>query len=176
MKRTEIRFSDYAGKIIEALRSGILLTTKADGKVNTMVIGWGTLGINWSRPVMTVFVRDSRYTKQLLDQNGEFTVNVPMEKLSPQVMQTAGSLSGRDIDKIAALGLTLIEPAEISVPAIAEYPLTLECKVLYSQRQHEEQLPDQIRNRLYPADENGTMDAHTSYYAQIVAAYILEEE
>ena len=39
MKRTEIRFSDYAGKIIEALRSGILLTTKADGKVNTMVIG-----------------------------------------------------------------------------------------------------------------------------------------
>ena len=39
---------DYAKEIMQALPKGVLLTTKADGKVNTMTIGWGTLGIEWA--------------------------------------------------------------------------------------------------------------------------------
>ena len=36
---------DYAGHILKAVKKGVLLTTKAGGKVNTMSISWGTLGI-----------------------------------------------------------------------------------------------------------------------------------
>ena len=38
---------EYAGVICKATKKGILLTTKAGEKVNTMTIGWGTIGIEW---------------------------------------------------------------------------------------------------------------------------------
>ena len=44
MKKIDIK--DYAGDILKALPGGLLLTTKADDKVNSMVIGGGTFGIN----------------------------------------------------------------------------------------------------------------------------------
>ena len=66
MKR-KINPFDYAGDICKALKSGILLTTKRGEEVNTMTIGWGTIGIDWSRPVFIAYVRESRYTKQLLE-------------------------------------------------------------------------------------------------------------
>ena len=77
MKR-KVNVWDYAGKIAEALSQGILATTKADGQVNTMTIGWGTLGIEWGKPICTVYVRQSRHTKAMLEKNGEFTVNIAL--------------------------------------------------------------------------------------------------
>jgi len=55
MKR-EIEIFDYATEIIKAVKTGVLLTTKTADKVNTMTISWGTLGIEWSKPVFTVFI------------------------------------------------------------------------------------------------------------------------
>ena len=76
MKR-EINVWDYAGKIMENIGNGALLTTKSGDCVNTMTIGWGTIGVEWKKPIFTVFVRESRYTKKLLEENPEFTVNIP---------------------------------------------------------------------------------------------------
>ena len=44
MKRIVNAF-DYAGHICKAMGKGILLTTKRADQVNTMTIGWGTMGI-----------------------------------------------------------------------------------------------------------------------------------
>jgi flavin reductase (DIM6/NTAB) family NADH-FMN oxidoreductase RutF len=65
--KREINPFDYAGEICKAMPKGILLTTKAGEKVNTMTIGWGTLGIEWSRPVFVAYVRESRHTRAMLD-------------------------------------------------------------------------------------------------------------
>ena len=40
---------DYANQILKAVKKGVLLTTKAGGKINTMSISWGTLGIQWGK-------------------------------------------------------------------------------------------------------------------------------
>ena len=80
MKR-EVNIWDYAGHIMKNIGKGALLTTKADGQVNTMTIGWGQIGVIWSKPVFTVLVRESRHTKGLLDKSGEFTVNVPLAQV-----------------------------------------------------------------------------------------------
>ena len=40
--KKQINVWDYAGHIMERLPEGILMTTKAEGKVDSMVIGWGT--------------------------------------------------------------------------------------------------------------------------------------
>ena len=57
---------DFAAQLNKALPQGILLNTFGD-KFNSMVIGWGYLGTIWGLQTYTVFVRQSRYTKEQLD-------------------------------------------------------------------------------------------------------------
>ena len=139
-----------------------------------MVIGWGTLGIQWGKPICTVFVRESRYTKQLLDANGEFTVNIPLGEVDKNIMTVCGTKSGRDMDKIKELGLTLEEPEIISVPGIRELPITLECKVIYKQDQDPKAIAPENDARYYAKGTRNEGDYHTAYYGQILAAYIIE--
>ena len=176
MKKRKIDVNEYAGFINKSLPTGILLTTKADEKVNSMVIGWGTLGINWGQPVFVCYVRDSRFTKQLIDQNLEFTINVPIGEFDREIIKVCGKESGRDVDKIRKLGLTLVEAESIAVPAIKEFPLTLECRVIYSQREDIDLLEESIRNRAYRPSAEGVCDIHTAYYGRIQDAYIIEED
>ena len=49
--KKEVNVWDYAGHIMKTIDKGFLLTTAADGKVNTMTIGWGHLGTIWYKPV-----------------------------------------------------------------------------------------------------------------------------
>lgn len=173
--KQKIKVWDYAGKILEETGKGVLLTTKADGIVDTMTIGWGTLGIQWGKPIFIAFVRESRYTKELLEKNGEFTVNVPYGQYDKSILSLCGTRSGRDIDKIAELGLHLEEPETISVPGIKELPLTLECKVIYKQDQEPAAINEENTARYYPkTPEFPEGDYHTAYYGQITAAYIIE--
>ena len=74
--KKQIEVFDYANDILKAVKTGVLLTTKADDKVNTMTISWGTLGIEWVKTIFTVFVRENRFTKSQLDKNPEFTKKV----------------------------------------------------------------------------------------------------
>ena len=88
--------------------------------------------------------------------------------------------SGRDIDKVAEAGLTLVDPETNSTPGIREYPLTLECRVLYSQKQDLTGIPEAIRKRSYPQDVDSSCpmanrDAHIAYIGEIVDAYLITE-
>lgn len=170
---------DYAGEICKAMSPGILLTTKAGDQLNTMTIGWGTIGVEWGKPIFIGFVRESRHTRQMLKENQEFTINVPFGEYDKQILGFCGSKSGRDVNKFEALGLTPEEPEVISVPGIRELPLTLECKVLYAQKQELSLLPEAILNRYYPQDVDGAYpgsnrDYHIAFYGEIVASYIIE--
>ena len=63
---------------------------------------------------------------------------------------------------------------------IAELGLTLECKVIYKQKQDLSSIPQEILDAYYPVEDD-TMhpgydrDYHIAYTAQIVDAYIIEE-
>ena len=183
--REKIDVWEQAPAILGQLKSGVLLTTAADGKVNAMTIGWGTLGIEWGKPVFVAYVRTSRHTHELLEKNGEFTVNVPLATQDAEkdarvreILATCGSKSGRDLDKVAELGLTLVDGEQVGAPAIAELPLTLECRVIYQRDQDISLLPDALRERNYPAGKGpeaplANCCPHTEYYGEIVSAYVL---
>ena len=178
MKRNIHPF-DYAGEICKAMPKGILMTTKKDDFVNSMVIGWGHIGIEWSKPIFVAYVRESRYTKELVENHKEFTINVPMGDIDSNIIRICGTKSGRDLDKIKELGLTLVDSDNVSVPGIRELPLTLECKVIYKQKQDLSAIPEDILARYYPqipgADFDGqNRDYHYAYYGEIVGAYIIE--
>lgn len=122
MNRTPIDVVDKASDILRALRRGVLVTSKANGRANSMVVEWGTLGFNWGKPVFVCYVRESRYTRELLDANAEFTVNLPVGPFDRRIIAVCGSRSGRDMDKAAELGLTLVDGEKVSVPAVAQLP------------------------------------------------------
>lgn len=178
MTRKSIEFTDYASAILKALPKGILLTTKGE-KVNSMVIGWGTIGVNWGKPVFAAYIREGRFTRKQLEQNPEFTISVPVGEFDKRILGICGGKSGRDIDKVAEAGLTLIDGEKISVPAVKEFPLTLECKVMYVQKQDLSALSEEINRSMYPRDVDSTAtganrDPHVTFFGEIVDAYIIE--
>ena len=174
--KKQINLWEYAGEILEQVGTAALVTAKADGQVNPMTIGWGTLGVQWGKPIFIVFVRQSRHTKTLLDKNGEFTINVPLKGTDRKAaLGFCGSKSGRDVDKIKELGLTLEEPETISVPAIKEFPITLECRVVYKQDQDLSVLEEDKCRRYYAPGTANDGDYHTAYYGEVLSAYIIED-
>lgn len=179
MNKRFIDWTDYANDIVKANPKGILLTTKANGQVDTMTIGWGTIGTNWEVPVFCAYIREHRHTVELLRANPEFTVNVPVGEYDKRIIGICGSRRGDEHDKIAEAGLTLVEPEVVGVPGIAELPLTLECQVIYTQAQDKAAYPAEFA-RLYPQDVDGratgaNRDAHISVWGRIVSAYIIEK-
>lgn len=175
--REHIDVIERAGDILGALTPGALFTVCVDGEVNTMTIGWGMLGIEWRKPVFIAYIRNDRYTHDLLERTDCFTVNVPVptgdaeaDTRVRRALGFCGSKSGRDANKVAELGLTLIEGEQVDAPAIAELPLTLECRIIYRRDQDTALMPDELRQGVY----GDAPVYHTAYYGEVVDAYIVK--
>lgn len=149
--------------------SGAFLTTN-DAKINTMTIAWASIGFYWNKPVMTVMVRDSRYTYPAIKNKQEFTVSVPTKEPLKKALGVCGSVSGRDCDKIAEAELTVTPVQHIDTPIIAECGLHFECRVLLTQpmphRDMPGALPAELNKQWYPVK-----DYHDMFVGEILAAY-----
>ena len=170
MAKEKINVFDYAEKINKQIAPGILLNTNCE-KFNSMVIGWGHLGVIWGLETFTVYVRDSRFTKKQLDKTGRFTLSMPLDgSYDPEGFRVFGTMSGYDMDKSEYITQV---PANVNfVPGIKEYPLTIECEVIYKQRQDPEAIDKQILRKYYSVEETKD-DHHTMYIGKIVDAYII---
>lgn len=177
--KKEINAFDWSNQIMNSLKTGILVTTKSGDKINSMTISWGSLGIEWGKPIFTIFIRENRFTKKQLDENPEFTINIPIGNYDKKILGYCGTKSGNNCDKIKDLNLTLEEGDKVSVPSIKELPLTLECKVIYKQKQDKTAISEDDNLKYYPQDVDGTFhgankDYHTVYCGEVVSAYIIE--
>ena len=178
MTKKKIDVLEYAGTILKAVKKGVLLTVKAGDQVNCMTISWGTLGIEWAVPIFTTFVREHRYTRELLEQADSFTINIPLEGADRKILGYMGTKSGRDTNKIGDMGLTLVPSGKISTPAIKEYALTLECRIVYKQLQDRSKIAAD-KMEFYPQDVDGSYhdrnrDFHVAFCGEIVDAYIIQ--
>ena len=98
------------------------------GRPNVMTASWA--GICCSQPPMvTVSLRKATYTYGNIMASKAFTVNIPSEKFAGMAAYF-GTVSGRDVDKFAASGLTPVKSALVNAPYIKEFPLVIECKLL----------------------------------------------
>ncbi len=179
MTKKEINVFDYAGDILKNIQKGAVLVSGADGKVNAMTIGWGSIGIEWAKPIFTTYVREHRYTAELLKEGDSFTVCFPMENSPKKAIGILGSKSGRSIDKIAEAGLTLVDGEAVNTPAIKEFPLVIECKIGHYQMQDSKMLNERYMP-MYPQDVDSSnpmanKDFHYAFIGEIVKAYIIEE-
>jgi hypothetical protein len=172
MKRTDTAAFDRAAEILNGLRKGAVLLSCADGTPNAMTISWGTLGREWEREIFTVFVRETRYTHELLDANSEFAVQVPLQGFDRRLLARFGTTSGRDGGKFD--GVATVAGEKVGVPVLDAPSIVLECKVLWrrDQRIGEEEGAFEA----YTRDANGEYvgpNHDTIYCGQIVGCYVL---
>ena len=122
-----------------------------NGKDNIVTIAW--TGIACSEPPMlTIGVRPSRFSHELLEANGDFVVHVPPAG-SMIHADLCGMISGRDADKFAEAGWTAVAASQVDAPIIKECPLALECRT---------------RQKL-------SLGSHDLYVAEILAVQAHEE-
>src|ERR1017187_3912900 len=105
--KVQVHYDSLLKETLEAMTTaGLLLVTQGRrDKPDVMAIGWGSIGSIWSQPIFTVLVRPSRFTYEMLEEDGDFTVNVMPHKLKG-VVDLCGSVSGRTHDKFAEAKLT----------------------------------------------------------------------
>ncbi|MCF8008620.1 MAG: flavin reductase family protein [Halanaerobiales bacterium] len=162
-----IKFNEFQKKIMEVIKKGAFLTVKDRKEINTMTIGWGSIGVIWGIPIFTVLVRDSRYTHKLIENSDQFTVSIPFKGQFKKELNYCGTYSGRDVDKFEELDLEIINGKKIDTPFIKGNDIHYECEVVYKQDMDKSLLFDQnIKNKFYPSG-----DYHTVYYGKIIGTY-----
>ena len=165
MTKVEVSYTDYMKETTQVMKEKGLLLVSVDGngKPNAMTIGWGTIGIIWGKPIFVVLVRPSRFTYGLIEQTGDFTVNVPPEELA-EAVAFCGSASGRDVDKFKEKNLTAAPGKKVKSPIIEECLVHYECKMVHKNDVLKEELASEIQSSSYP-----TGDYHRIYFGEILS-------
>ena len=163
---------DYLAKAEDAMKQikrGAFLTVQSHDTVNMMTIGWASIGFLWGRPVLTVMVRKSRYTYELIEKSNEFTVSVPQVDMT-KALEICGTKSGRDLDKLQACSLELFPGEKVKTPIVKLPGIHFECAIVYKSPTDPQLLVDSYKH-LYP-----DKDYHTFYYGEIKYCYTTTDE
>jgi flavin reductase (DIM6/NTAB) family NADH-FMN oxidoreductase RutF len=144
-------------------RDWMLVTAGNRDDFNTMTVSWGGLGFIWGKPVFMAVVRHSRYTFEFMEKQAYFTCSAFGEAYR-DALTLCGTKSGRDLDKVAAAGLTPVALPGLEAIAFEEARMTLVCRKLFSQDLLEQSFIDQnVFNENYP--DRG--DIHRLYIGAI---------
>ena len=142
----------------------MLITAGDEKKANTMTASWGGVGVLWGKNVVYIFIRDSRYTKEFID-NGEFFSMSFFNEKYRDALSYCGKESGRNVDdKFKGAGLT---PAfRHNIPYPDEANLVLLCRKMAAVPITEDTFVDpQIMPKWYSDN-----DMHVMYVGEIIEA------
>ncbi len=162
----EILANQLNGNVFEIIGDDwFLITAEKEGRVNMMTASWGAFGVFWNKPCATIYVRQSRYTKEFIDASDRFSLCV-FEGQYKRMLGMCGSKSGREIDKVKEADLTVCHTD--GVPYFKESRLVLVCKKIYSQKMERDGFMEEE-----PFNKNYTNgDLHQLYIAEIEKVYV----
>jgi flavin reductase (DIM6/NTAB) family NADH-FMN oxidoreductase RutF len=107
----------------------IVGTYSGQGDPNVMAVAWGGICCS-DPPCVAISVRKATLTYGNLMERRAFTVSIPsVDHL--EMADFFGIASGRDVDKLAAVGLTPVRSESTDAPYVEEFPVILECKVVH---------------------------------------------
>ena len=141
-----------------------LISAGDKNKCNTMTVSWGGVGVLWGKNVVYIFIRESRYTKEFID-NGEFFSMSFFNEKYRDALSYCGKESGRNVDdKFKGAGLT---PAfRHNIPYPDEANLVLLCRKMAAVPITEDTFVDpQIMPKWYSDN-----DMHVMYVGEIIEA------
>ncbi len=160
----EVDYLSVAEDAINKIKKGAFLTVKAGDRLNTMTIGWASVGVCWRLPIFMVAVRDSRHTFTIIEDAADFTVTLPGGDMQKEIMY-CGTRSGRDKDKYRECGLSVADGRTATSPIIDVPGLHFECRIVYKSAMDPANMTPDLES-LYP-----DKDFHTLYFGEITACY-----
>ena len=161
----QLDYMAVADRAMAQIKKGAFLTVQAEGKLNTMTIGWATVGVIWSKPILMVAVRDSRHTFGIIEKAADFTVTVPTGKMVKE-LAFCGAKSGREFDKFKECGLMAGKAQKTVSPIIQAPGIQFECRIVYKSAMDPALLDAGYDKDFYPAK-----DYHTLYFGEILDCY-----
>lgn len=115
------------GNMLYPLPVVMVSVTDGKGKDNIITVAWaGTVCTN--PPMVSISVRPSRYSYEMLKETKEFVINLTTEELV-FAADYCGVRSGRDVDKFREMKLTKEKADFVQAPMIKESPVSIECRV-----------------------------------------------
>ena len=96
-------------------------------KSNIITVAWtGILNTNPAK--VYISIRPERYSYNIIKEKGEFVINLTTKKLA-FATDWCGVKTGAKVDKFKEMKLTKQKCEFIQAPAIAESPVSIDCKV-----------------------------------------------
>ena len=141
----------------------MLIAAESEGRANAMTAAWGGLGVIWAKNAAFIFIRESRFTKKLVDGSDTFSLCFFDHDKYLNMYGYMGSISGRDQDKIAQTQLTLVHDAE-GTPYFEEASLVILCRKLSAT----EITADQFIDPTIDAQHYSDKDYHTMYIGEVL--------
>lgn len=115
------------GMLLSPVPAALVSCAGKDGKRNVITLAWVGV-VNSDPPMVSVAVRPSRYSYDLISETKEFVVNIPTTDMV-EVVDGCGVTSGGNTDKFNQFDLTPLRGTLDYAPYIGECPICLECKV-----------------------------------------------
>ncbi len=115
------------GNMLYPLPVVLVSVANKAGEKNVFTVAW-TGTICSSPPMVFISVRPERHSYHMIEETGEFVINLTTEKLA-YATDYCGVRSGYDVDKFEEMKLTAIPGDIVKAPMIAESPVNLECVV-----------------------------------------------
>lgn len=167
LKKNLNEFND----IFEKFDKKWAIITAGDRNVgfNAMTVSWGGIGILWNKPVCYIFVRHSRYTYDFIEKSDSVSVSFLNEEYRDELVKF-GRTSGRDIDKFKNSKLHPALDVDMNEYYIAEAEEVLKCKKLYGVDLTVDNIPSDIKEKLY------SKDAMHRMYVLEIKQYLDNEE
>lgn len=130
---------------------------------NCMTISWGSLGVIWGKPFVQVAVRPVRQTFSFINDYPDFTLCAFPEQ-HRKTLNTLGSKSGKQMDKMHASGLTPVKAELVAAPVYAEAELIFECRKMYWQDMDPGHFLSGKIDQCYPGK-----DYHRLFFGEVLA-------
>lgn len=115
------------GNMLYPLPAVLVSVADRAGDKNLFTVAW-TGTVCSDPPMVSISVRPERYSYHMIEETGEFVVNLTTEALA-YATDYCGVKSGRDVDKWQKMNLTPIPGEYVGAPMVAESPVNIECKV-----------------------------------------------
>ena len=109
--------------------AALITCADASGRANIITLA-EVFNVSIAEPVIVgIAIAKPRWSHELITASGEYVVNLPTAAMV-EVVDRCGTVSGRDVDKFAAFGLTATPAEKVAPPLIAECPISVECRVI----------------------------------------------
>jgi flavin reductase (DIM6/NTAB) family NADH-FMN oxidoreductase RutF len=145
-KKVEVNLLN-ALRILHPMHTVLVTCRNKSGKANIITLAW-VMPTSINPPLVAISVRPTRYSHRLIEETGEFVVNIPtMEILKATLF--CGRRSGEEYDKFKETKLTASSARTVKTPIVEECVAHLECRLA----------------------QKFTTGDHTIFVGEVVAAY-----